>query len=134
MFYDLLAQATGMQILMVVVGIMATLVSALAIFNLKSIMTLIANQAKRIDDIDSRQEKFEKVFVSRKENCQREFVSAEQWVREESRTNTKLDKIADALAELSGSVKIIDKIPQIVGRVTQEIVNGLNKRSGDSNG
>jgi len=118
--------APVVQVLMLLLSAAASLISGLVLFNLKTLKQSLAEQGQRITKIEDSQQ----VLQERKAGCQRHFVSAEQWIREESRTNAKLDKIADAVAELTGSVKIFEQMPMIVGKITREIVTQLNK-SGD---
>ena len=92
----------------------AAVIGSLVLYNLKTLKCYIDKLDKRMDKFDNRIERIEtehKRLAARKEACQIEFVSAENWIRSESFTRRKLDHIAESVGNLAGSLKVIEQMP-----------------------
>lgn len=109
----------AMQVLSILLSAAAALIGALVLWNLRLLN-------RRLDILDRRVDKVEAEHLAlsqRKETCQREFVDVEQWVRSESYSRAKLDSIAESVSKLTGSLKIIEQMPQICGQIARDIVS-----------
>jgi len=108
-------------ILSAVLGLAATIIGGLVLYNLKGLKSYIDKLDTRMDRLESRQH----ALSTHKQDCQREFVSAEAWIRSESFTRHKLDGIADAVAKLAGSMKVIEQMPQICGQIARDMLREM---------
>jgi len=118
-------QLTGL-IMSVMLSLAATIVSSLILFNLKGMAARIV----RLEDGQQR-------LADRKSECQRDFVSAEQWVRSETYTRSKLDRVTASMASLAASIKVVERMPEIAGNIAREIARAnlaAKKNQGESNG
>lgn len=118
---SLAAQALG-----IVLSAAAAIIGGLVLYNLKQV-------SLRIQSVEGRQNTIEleqKVLALQPAKCQREFVLAEAWIRDGSYTRAKLDKIAESVAALSGSLKGIEQMPVICGKIASDIVREF-KEGGD---
>ena len=110
-----------LQVFGLLLSAAAALVGALVLWNLRTL-------CKRLDAVDRRMNKLEgeqKLLAGRKENCQRDFVSSEAWIRSETYTRQKLDKIAESVATLAGSLKVVEQMPQICGQIARDIIREM---------
>jgi len=119
---DLLAQATVVNatvptwqivgiILSAVLGFASTVVSSL-------VLLTIRNLTERITAVEFTQ----KALVERKIECQRDFVTSENWVRSETYTRAKLDEVCRRMEQMAASVAILDKLPELTGAITREAI------------
>jgi len=108
----------ALQIFGILLSAAAALIGLLVLWNLRML-------AKRLDEHDRRLDRIEieqKSLAGRKEDCQQEFVNSEQWIRSEGYTRAKLDKIAESVSSLAGSLKVIEQMPKICGQIARDIV------------
>ena len=110
-------------VLSAVLGLAATIIGGLVLYNLKGLKCYIDKLDERMDRLESRQQ----ALSTHKQDCQREFVSAEAWIRSESFTRRKLDGIAEAVAKLAGSMKVIEQMPQICGQIASGIAKEMKR-------
>jgi len=115
----------ALQIFGILLSAAAALIGLLVLWNLRMLASRLDEYEKRLDRI----EKEQKHITQRKEGCQQEFVNAEQWIRSESYTRQKLDKIAESVSSLAGSLKVIEQMPKICGQIARDIVKEF--RNGD---
>jgi len=112
------------------VNIAATIASIIAAVISALVYRNQALQDKRFESVEKRLESVEieqRRNANHKVDCQRDFVSAEQWVRSEAYTRQKLDAIAEAVSGLTGSLKIVEQMPQICGQIAREIVKEFKR-------
>jgi len=111
----------ALQIFGILLSAAAALIGALVLWNLRLLL-------KRLDGIDNRLDAVEaeqKGLIDRKSNCQRDFVSSEQWIRSERYTRDKLEAVAGTLSRLEGKFLVIEKLPEICGNIAREITTQL---------
>lgn len=101
-------------IISALLGAAGTIISTLVLFNLRSMV-------QRIDAL----EQSHRLLSERRADCQRDFVSTEQWVRSESTTRTKLDTLIQSFATLQGNLKVVEQLPQIAGNIAREVASNL---------
>jgi len=106
------------QIVITIVGFLLSLLSGLILFKLNSISRRLDRQDDRIDVLFAN-------LADCKKDCDRNTVSKEDWVRSEGYTRQKIEQMTDAVMELNGKVKIIEQVPELVGKITREIVAHL---------
>jgi len=108
-------------------GAILTLVNGLILFNLKKLSSEIEETKTEIKNSNRRIE----ILEQRKSDCQRDFVSAEAWVRDSAYTRQKLDQLLESVASLTGSLKVIEQMPQICGQIAREAVQQTIKAMRD---
>jgi hypothetical protein len=106
--------STALQIIVIVLSAAASIISSLVLFNINGFL-------KRVESVESEL----KSLRNQKPDCQREFVSAEQFVRNESYTRQKLDNISIQVSELAGSLKIVEQMPNICANIASSIVEKM---------
>ena len=104
-------------------GAILTLVNGLILFNLKKLSSEIEETKTEIKNSNRRIE----ILEQRKSDCQRDFVSAEAWVRSEAYTRQKLDQLNESVATILGLLKIIEQMPQITANIVKETVKALRE-------
>lgn len=120
------------QIVLAIFGFLITAVGTLIVWYLQSIKDEMRKVSARQDQQDEKiieQNKkidsLEKVQLVCRQNCQQDFVSAEQFVRNESYTRKKLDDISNQVSQLAGSLKIVEQMPAILGQIATNIVKEM---------
>lgn len=122
----------------IIVGFLLSLVGGLIVFYLRSIKQFLDGMGARLDKQDNRIDasqaevnRLARQFATCKIDSQREFVTAESFIKSESYTRKKLDKIAESFAALEGQLKVVEQLPKIVGQITREVVTQVNKKKED---
>ena len=118
-----------------VVGFLATIASGLVLFYLRDIKQSLLALSGRIDKQDAEinhsinqvAELSQKMSIC-KVDCERQFVTAENFIRSESYTRKKLDGIAESFAALQGEIKVAARLPEMAGAVAREILNHMNNK------
>lgn len=110
-----------LQVFGLLLSAAAALIGSLVLWNLRMLTKQLSDQEKRIDRIEVEQ----RHLSERKSDCQRDFVSSEQWIRSEAYTRSKLDKIAESVGNLAGSLKVIEQMPRICGQIARDIVREM---------
>jgi len=103
--------AIWVPILGMVLSAAASMISALVLFNLRQLNS-------RLDKVESDQ----KLLAARKVECQQEFISTGQFLRESGYTRQRLDQAIEVIKCLEGKVNIIEQLPNIVGRIVAETI------------
>ena len=67
-----------------------------------------------------------------KTDCHQNFVTSEQWIRSESYTRQMLDTVIKGQAEIKGGINVLEKLPQIFGNITREVVSQVLNQKGDN--
>jgi hypothetical protein len=111
-----------------IVGCLISIIGTLIILYLQTIKKSICTIGDRLDRQDTRIDLAFKSLADCKIDCDRNTVSKEDWVRSEGYTRQKIEQMTNAVMELNGKVKIIEQVPELVGKVTREII--LQLKSG----
>jgi len=129
--------------LAIVLGITAALlgiVGSLIILNLQSIKGSLSLFTQRIDRQDELIERTQKElvvigtdFVKCKVDCERNFISAELFLRETGLTRRSMESLTQSVNRMEGKLTLVEKLPQICGDISREIVREM-KKNGDQNG
>ena len=98
----------------IALGLAATIIGSLVLSRLAAI-------DKRIDAHDTKIDE----LMGRKEICQNEFVSVEQFLRETGYARQQLDRVVASLSELSAKMEIASQLPQICGQIVSNTVKEL---------
>ncbi len=119
----------------IILGFLLSFVGAMIVFYLRSIKQCVDGMGTRLDKQDNRIEasqaevsRMAQQFAACKIDSQREFVTAESFIKSESYTRKKLDKIAESFATLEGQLKVVEQLPKIIGQITREVVTQVNKK------
>ena len=105
-----------------IVGALLSLVGGLILFYLRSIKQCLDVYGKRTDLNEQDIKTLSLQVTTCKIDCQRTTVSKEDWVRSEGYTRTELKQISQAIANLSGKLEVTAKLPEICGKIAQQIV------------
>lgn len=79
----------------------------------------------------NRLEDEQKKLTQRKANCQNEFVSSGQWVREAGYTRQRLDETVTLVQQLSAKVDIQSQLPKFAAEIAAATVTEIFKRKDD---
>lgn len=104
----------AMQIITIILSAAAALIGSLVLWNLNTLkdrVTAVEIEQRRISN--------------HKTECQREFVTAEQFVRSEAYTRQKLDDIVSSLSQIVGNQKVIEQLPVICGKIAADVVKEM---------
>ena len=115
-----------------VVGALLSLVGGLIIFYLRSIKQTLEMYGKRTDRNELDIKTLTNQVTTCKIDCNRTTVSKEDWVRSEGYTRTELKQISQAIANLSGKLEVTAKLPEICGKIAQQIVQAQQANQGDN--
>lgn len=116
--------------ILTIVGIVLSVVSAYASIVSTLVLRNLAAIDKRQDAADARQKSLEdefKRFLTHKQDCQREFVTAEDFIRNQTYTRDKLDKICTAISSLEATIRIQERLPELVGAVVRSVIQEVKK-------
>ncbi len=112
----------GLQLLFTVIaallGLAATVTSSLVLFTLN-------RMTKRQDDFEERLHAME----GHRQECLQHFVSAEDFIRNQTYTRDKLDRISISIAELAVTLKSNEKLPELVGAVVRTCLQEISKNA-----
>ena len=122
----------------IIVGFLLSLVGGMIVFYLRSIKQFLDGMNTRLDKQDNRIEasqaevnRMARQFAACKIDSQREFVTAESFIKSESYTRKKLDKIAESFAAMEGQLKVVEQLPKIIGQITREVVMQVKNTKDD---
>lgn len=60
-------------------------------------------------------------FVACKQDCDRNTVSKEDWVRSEGYTRQALGRVSDQLSRMDGKLSVVEKLPEICGAIARQV-------------
>ena len=109
----------------VLVGGCLAIVGSLIILYLRSIKHYQDKQLERGQELQTR-------FANCKVDCDRTFVKTEVFLRETGFTRRALENLTASVNRLEGKLTITEKLPEIVGSISREIVKEM--RNGEKNG
>ena len=116
---------SGWSIAATVISALAAIVGALVILNLRSLSACITRIKSRQDKQDGELKGLAKQMSACKQDCDRNTVSKEDWVRSEGYTRRGIDKLSQQLAAMDGKWSIVDRLPEICSRVARETAKEL---------
>ncbi len=116
----------------VVVGGCLSVVGALIVLNLSAIKKCIREQVIRNDkqddnikDCDTGVNQLSQRMSDCKVDCDRTFVTGEAFLRETGFTRRSLEKVTSGVDRLDGKLTVVEKLPQICGDISREIVKEM---------
>lgn len=116
----------------VVIGGCLSIVGGLIVFNLQSIKKCLASLSDKLSKqdakIDSHADKIATLETSQancKTDCFRSFVSSEAFLRETGFQRRSMEKLTNAVSRLDGKLTVVEKLPQICGDISREIVKEM---------
>lgn len=125
------------NIVATIVGSAAALVGTLIVLNLRSIKHCVRKLGSRIDKQDENIEKtgdkvqtLQTQFAVCKDDCHRTFVDGEVFLRETGFARRTLEKVTASVNRLDGKLTVVEKLPQICGDISREIVKEM--KNGES--
>ncbi len=116
---------SGWPIVATMVSGLAAIVGALVILNLRSLSACIKEIKGKQAHQNGEMQKLSDKFAACKQDCDRNTVSKEDWVRSEGYTRRGIDKLSQQLAEMDGGWSIVDRLPEICSRVARETAKEL---------
>jgi len=123
----------------VLVGGCLAIVGSLIVLNLRSIKSCLRGFTARSDrqdkQIEKNQEKLGSIgtgFAECKVDCERNFVSAELFLRETGYTRRSMQSLTESVNRMEGKLTVVEKLPQICGDISREIVKEM--KNGGQNG
>ncbi len=115
----------GWSIVATIVSALAAIVGALVIFNLRQLSAWIEKIEARQDAQNGEMRKLSADFVACKQDCDRNTVSKEDWVRSEGYTRRGIDKLSQQLAGMDGKLGVVEKLPEICGSIAREVAKQI---------
>jgi len=115
--------AIWVQILSMVLSAAASIIGALVLVNLRQISARIDKTDLRLDRVETEQ----KFLAARKLECQQEFISTGQFLRESGYTRQRLDQAIEAIKCLEGKMGIMTQLPNIVGKIVSETIKEFKR-------
>ena len=133
------------EVALLVIGLLLSGIGTLLGMNLQSIKKCIKKLSDRIDGQDESIAEVVKnnktIELSTKENngnillalssckadCHRNFVTGEAFLRETGFTRRTLESQTALLNEMKGQLATTEKLPQIVGEISRNIVSEMKK-------
>jgi len=112
-----------LQIFLIAVSCAATFCSGLVLWNFRQL-------SGRIAKVEDNHKAIIKQFGDCKTDCNRNFVSKEDWLREAGYSRDQLDKLNQTLNRIDGKMLVMEKLPEICGTIAREISKQI-KPSGD---
>jgi hypothetical protein len=100
--------------LSVILGGAATICSSMVLFNLR-LMT------RRIEKVETAQGVMTSQLTACKQDCDRNTVSKEDWVRSEGFTRQALGRVSDQLSRMDGKLSVVEKLPDICGAIARQV-------------
>jgi hypothetical protein len=110
-----------------IISAAATLVGGLILWNLNKLNENI----KLLSDRQNGQDRELGILKDRlsvcKQDCDRQTVSKEDWVRSEGYTRQLLERLSTGMSRMEGSIQIIERIPEICGKIAREVAGHIRK-------
>jgi len=106
-----------------VAGAAIVVVGTLIVLNLRSIKDSVGKAEGSVENLKNKQ-------VACKVDCERTFVDKELFLRETGFARRSLENLNASVNRLDGKLTVVEKLPQICGDISREIVkemrNGQN--------
>lgn len=124
-------------IVIALAGGLLAIIGTLIVLNLRSIKHCIRSFSERMNKQDIQIEKaqtdvkgLDKDIRDCKVDCERAFISADQFLRETGYARRSLEKMNASVNRLEGKLTVVEKLPQICGDISREIVKEM--KNGES--
>ena len=121
-----------LSVVIAIVGPIVALVGTLIVLNLRSIKSCVRGWTQRIDKQDQQLEHTKKQVTTFgiqmrdcKVDCERSFVSAELFLRETGFSRRSMETLSASVNRVEGKLTVVDKLPQICGDISREIVSQM---------
>jgi len=120
------------QIISIVLGASASFTCAIVLWSLKNLRDSIDKSDHRIEMVEQENkhrlelvEAETRKLSDRKQECQRDFISTAQFVRETGYTRSRLDETVEGLRELSAKFDFAARLPEICSKIAAETVKEM---------
>ncbi len=117
----------AVQILLGILAVAGILISTLAALYLKAIKQCITKQSDSITNLDTKVSNVVADQAACKNECTRTYVDKVDFIRNVTKQERTLESLIRITAEIKGGLAIIEKIPQLCGEVTRQIVKDFKK-------
>jgi len=120
-----MTQATSIwPVIATIASLFTGLVGALMIYNLNSLKAVIEDvkSKQRIQDA-----KIDKL-VERKNLCSQDYVGKVEYIRTANGLEDGMKELVKAVAEMNGSLKVMEQMPQICGAITRNIIQEMKEQ------
>jgi hypothetical protein len=114
-------------IIATVVGSILSLLNALILFSIKHLTDRLDRQDAAIADIKTNNEILVTALANCKVDCHRNFVTGEAFLRETGFMRRTLEMQTAALNRMEGQLSITEKLPEIVGEISRNIVREMKE-------
>lgn len=104
-----------------VAGLFAGTIGALILYNLQMLKASLTDIIKRQDA----QAAEIKQLMERRQTCQQDFVGKVEYIRSTNTLETGMKDLTKAVAELAGTMKVIEQMPKICGAIARDIVKEM---------
>lgn len=104
-----------------VAGLGAGTIGALILYNLQMLKATLAEITKRQD---AQASDIAKLF-DRKNLCNQDFVGKVEYIRSSNGLEEGMKELIAAVATLNGTIKVIERMPEICGAIARDIVKEM---------
>ena len=108
-----------------IIGAVIVVVGALIVLNLRSIKHCVRGIDQRTTRAEDKVESVQSNFAACKVDCDRTFVDKELFLRETGFTRRTLENLNASVNKLDGKLTVVEKLPQICGDISREIVREM---------
>lgn len=115
----------AVQILLGILTVAGIAISTLAALYLKAIKQCVTKQSDDIKDLGTKVSEVVTDQANCKNECTQNYVDKVDFIRNVTKQEKTLETLVETTAEIKGSMKIIEKIPQLCGEVTRQVVREL---------
>ena len=136
-----------LSVAIVIAAALLSIIGSLIVVNLRAIKSCVRSFTQRVEKQEKQAEKTEQSlnktndeikslnndFTKCKVDCERSFVRDESFLRETGFLRRSMDTLTQSVNRMEGSLRVVEKLPQICGDISREIVKEM-KNGGDSHG
>ncbi len=130
------ASSVPWNVVATIAGAAVSIIGILIVLNLRSIKQCLRGFSTRLDKQDQQIEKTNDNvkaltvgFANCKVDCHRTFVGSEGFLRETGFARRSMASLTTAVNRVEGKLTIVEKLPQICGDISREIVKEM--KNGD---
>lgn len=124
----MLAVSVPLGVTIAIVGALLSVVGGLIVLNLKSIKNCLRSVTDRLNKQESRIDKTSDEVKALQINCERTFVPNELFLRETGFARRSMENATASINRVEGKLDVVDKLPQICGDISREIVKQMQSR------
>jgi uncharacterized protein YoxC len=115
--------ATLWPIIATIASLFTGIVGGLMIFNLNALKSVISDVKTRQQIAD---EKIDKL-IERKNICNQDYVGKVEYIRSSNGLEDGMKDLIKAVSALSGSMKVMEQMPEICGSITRNVIRELKE-------